>query len=224
MTYFKQVDFELSPIGKDASSSSNIPNLDASASNGSVATVQVGATSPGSGLCSRRYLNAKRTTTGNSNFGISFTGVTSIRIRFYWTWITYTSAQGSFLALQQPASNRAQIFFNNFQNVQLRNITTAVGSASANALVLGRRYRYEWRIDGPNGQQRLIIYEPDETTQFYDSGNVTFTSNNTTTFLIGNLSSATYEYNIDNIIVSDQVNEIGPAGNNAFGFNVQRAA
>lgn len=225
MTLLKKTDFELQAPGTTGAAANNITGFDGTPTNGASAVL----TAPsGLGISCRdsRYMVLERTSAAVLEFSQSVASASSLRIRFYLTWLTAPSAQGAYVVFQNNGTNRAQIFAQNGPpfTSQLRNVAALVGSASA-TMVLNRRQRYEWKIDGPNGVQSLIIYDPDEVTKFYDTGDVTFTSNAGNALRFGNQAVANFKFAFDSLRTSNRMTEeIGPESNMGFGFNMAAAA
>lgn len=224
MTLLKKTDFELQAPGTTGSAANNITGFDGTPTNGANAVL----TAPsGLGIACRdsRYMVLERTSASTLEFSQSVSSTSSLRVRFYLTWLTAPSAHNGCVVFQNNGTNRAQIYAENSPlTIQLRNVTTLVGSASG-TVTLNKRQRYEWKIDGPNGVQRLVIYDPDETTAWYDSGDVTFTSNNGNALRFGAQASSTFKFAFDSLRTSNRMTEeIGPESNLSFGFDMARAA
>lgn len=168
----------------------------------------------------QNYLNYKRTVAAagyNIHDLIGTPGTALRRIRYYMALVTAPANNTPIVYYLSAATNRAQIFLTTGRTVQCRNVTTAVGVASS-ALVLGRRYRYEYMNNPAASQQQLVMYEPDETTVFYDSGLVASSNGAHVSVRVGNATSTTLEMDYEDFAESDLSTEIGPIDPTVFGF------
>lgn len=168
-----------------------------------------------------RYGNWKRTVSASGFVIHTIVGGpvgTLRRYRWYQTMVAAPSVTTTTMQTSSGATQRCQLLTSTTRTVVLRNSTTQVGVPSG-AMVLGRRYRFEWLDDPPNSQQRLVVYEPDETTVFYDSGLVAApaAASTRTQVRLGNLVACTIEIDYAFWVESDQAAEVGPV-NGPFGF------
>lgn len=185
-----------------------LPTGDFWSANDAAATIQ--AANLASIAKGTRYLQYKRTTAGTGSITRTIPNTTAlIRFRYYLTLITAVSANTPIQYYQNVSTNRCQILMATTRTLQLRNINVAVGSASS-AMVLLKRYRFEYMFNAGASQQELNVYEPDESTVFYASGVQAASGSTANTLKVGNATSGTFEYHIDSIAQSDQVSEIGP--------------
>lgn len=136
-----------------------------------------------SGFIAGMRVAAWEGTTGFGGFQTSWTNQTGVYASFYWGGVLNSGTGNVYIGKISPATDSApgaelRVSTGKFQ---LRNGTSAVATSTMNAVLDGRAYRLNWRVNQTGTTQFLDIYTganlggttPDETISgAYTQGNV----------------------------------------------------